>query len=158
MPQDKAAAVRWYRAAGDQGVTSALFNLGMMAWRGEGMEKSAEESFRFHRRAAEAGHAKSQLVLGRMLLNGQGVPKDRAEAIRWLRASAGQGTELARQELEKLGEPVPPVRPAPTGDVAAGYQRGMPSTSRPVAAIQLPATRTAICAQKGRASRANAMP
>ena len=80
VPQDDAAAVRWYRLAADQGYANAQFNLGNMYNNGEGVPQDYTEAVRWYRLAANQGYARAQLNLGVMYANGEGVPQDFVEA------------------------------------------------------------------------------
>jgi TPR repeat protein len=99
VPKDERAAVRWYRAAAEQGNTSAQFNLGFMLANGRGVLKDERAAVRWYRAAAEQGDADAQFYLGVMLANGWGVPKDEREAVRWYRAAAEQGNAEAQFNL-----------------------------------------------------------
>jgi hypothetical protein len=49
---------------------------------------------------------------GWMLVKGDGVAQDRITGVRWLRAAARQGSEVAKDKLRGLGEPLDEIRPA----------------------------------------------
>jgi hypothetical protein len=91
VPQDEAAAVRWWKKAAEQGDVTAEGNLGTAYGLGIGVPKDTVESLRWHTKAAENGNAASQFSLGMFYLQGNGVPKDEAEGVKWLRKSADQG-------------------------------------------------------------------
>ena len=54
-PPDHEAAVRWYKRAADLGVGRAAAALGVMASRGEGMEKDPDAAEAYFDRADELG-------------------------------------------------------------------------------------------------------
>ncbi|MGE0079812.1 MAG: tetratricopeptide repeat protein [Thiohalomonadaceae bacterium] len=94
---DTALALYWYRAAADQGVPEAQFNLGhLLVSRGE-----TAEGARWLTRAAEQGLADAQYLIGVMLAEGSaGVPVDREAAVTWLRRAAAQEHAEAQAYLE----------------------------------------------------------
>ena len=74
MPEDDAAAVKWFRKAAEQGGADAQFFLGVMYAKGEGVLEDDAEAVKWYRKAAEQGYAGAQFNLGRMYANGDGVP------------------------------------------------------------------------------------
>lgn len=102
---DVALALYWYRAAAEQGVPEAQFNLGhLLVSRGETVEGA-----RWLTRAAEQGLADAQYLVGVLLAEGgAGVAVDRAAAVTWLRRAAAQGHDEARAYLgTELSEAMP---------------------------------------------------
>ena len=96
---DYAAALREFRPLADQGNAKALFNLGVMYDKGQGVPQDYAEAERWYRQAADQGVASAQYYLGFMYANGQGVPQDHAEAARWYRKAADQGVASATYHL-----------------------------------------------------------
>ncbi len=66
VPKNYAAALKWYRKAGEQGFALAQFNLGGMYASGDGVAKDPQQAVHWYRKAAEQGYAKAQLNLGRL--------------------------------------------------------------------------------------------
>jgi TPR repeat protein len=66
VPRDDREAVRWYRAAAEQGHRDARNNLGSMYEQGRGVGKDLGQAARLYRAAAEAGDAAAQLNLARL--------------------------------------------------------------------------------------------
>ena len=77
-------AVKWMRAAAEQGFALAQHGLGFMYFQGECTKSDAAEAARWFRLAAEQGLAGSQSTLAMMYEKGVGVARDAAEAARWL--------------------------------------------------------------------------
>lgn len=75
----------------ESGDAKALFKLGLMYDRGEGVPQNYAEAFKWYRKAAELGHASAQFNLGFSYTYGLGVPKDHGEAIKWLEIAASLG-------------------------------------------------------------------
>ena len=92
-------AVKWYRAAADQGHSGAQAALGGCYNDGEGVEQNYEEAVKWFRAAADQGHSDAQDFLGNRYAFGQGVEQNDEEAVRWYRASAEQGNSNAQDTL-----------------------------------------------------------
>ncbi len=90
VPRDYQEAVRWYRAAAEQGYMLAQFDLGQMYDEGQGVPQNYKEAVRWYRAAAEQGFMLAQFNLGQMYDEGQGVPQNYKEAVRWHQAAAEQ--------------------------------------------------------------------
>jgi len=99
VPQDYKEAVRWWRAAAEQGYSPAQFNIGAMYDNGRGVPQDYKEAVRWYRAAAEQGHSIAQFNLGYSHSAGQGVPQDYKEAARWYRMAAEQGQPDAQNNL-----------------------------------------------------------
>jgi uncharacterized protein len=74
----------------------AMYNLGVMHQRGDGVGRDDLMAFRWYEKAALAGLAKAQYNLGMMYHNGLGVPPDEDKALEWWKKAADQGLEEAR--------------------------------------------------------------
>ena len=85
-----ASAVRWMRAAAEQGYALAQHGLGFMYFQGECTKADPAEAARWFRLAADQGLAGSQSTLAMMYEKGIGVERDDGEAARW-RALAEKG-------------------------------------------------------------------
>lgn len=68
VPADPAAARKWYTQAADAGSAAALYQLGAMAWLGEGASPDRAKATALWRQAAAAGNADASraLKLGRL--------------------------------------------------------------------------------------------
>ena len=80
--EDYEEAVRWYRAAAEQGHVIAQPSLAYMYHRGQGVPQDYEEAVRWYR-AANQGDATAQFNLGFMYDKGQGLPQDYVRAHMW---------------------------------------------------------------------------
>ncbi len=99
VAQESDDAAASFRAAAEQGVAEAQFNLGMAYHRGAGVPQDYAEAAQWFRAAAEQGHVKAQYDLGMMYANGEGIAQDHAEAVQWYRAAAEQGYAFAQTNL-----------------------------------------------------------
>ncbi|MES9900811.1 MAG: tetratricopeptide repeat protein [Sedimenticola sp.] len=64
--------------------------LGEMYMMGNGVSRSAEESFKWYLSAAEQEHAQSQYQVASMYAHGTGVPQNLAQAFVWSQARPSQ--------------------------------------------------------------------
>ena len=88
MVKNTKEAVRWMKAAADQGFGLAQHGLGYMYLEGDGVEKNETQAVAWFRLAAEQDLAGAQAMLGTLYEQGRGVPQDLEEAKRWY-AKAG---------------------------------------------------------------------
>lgn len=93
---------RLYRVAADQGVATAMFNLGRMFDRGRGVARNPGAAAGWYVRAAQANHAGAQAAVGAMYEFGEGVALDLAEALRLYRLSADKGDPQGMTSLGYL--------------------------------------------------------
>jgi uncharacterized protein len=96
---DYAIALREFRLLADQGHAVAQYDLGLMYFNGQGVQRDFTEAVKWFRLAADKGHAGAKSNLGAMYLSGQGVPQNVAEAVRLYRLAAGQGYAIAQHNL-----------------------------------------------------------
>jgi TPR repeat protein len=108
--QNYADAMRWYRAAADQGYAHAQVHVGNLYTDGEGVEQNYAEALGWFRKAAEQGDYEAQNNIGFFYLSGWGVPQDYGQAMEWFRKAADKGNEVAQRNvammyLQGLGVP-----------------------------------------------------
>lgn len=90
-PASDVDAVRLYRAAANQGLPAAMYQLARAYDRGRGIDKSATEAAVWYKRAADLGHVGAMASLGTMYEFGEGVPADLVEALRLYKLAAEAG-------------------------------------------------------------------
>ena len=95
-----ARAVRWYRAAAEQGLDKAQFNLAHCLATGHGVVQDYAEARVWMRRAAQQGLADAQFLLGVMLSEGLGGGADAEEGRTWLQQAAQGGNPDAAEYLK----------------------------------------------------------
>ena len=95
-------AVKYFKAAADQGHAAAQLFIGFCYAKGDGVPQDLEEAAKWFKLSAEQGVAHAQYVLGLSYKYAQGVPQNRAEAAKWLKKAAEQGYEDAAEELKEL--------------------------------------------------------
>jgi uncharacterized protein len=75
------------------------FALGLMYYKGKGVERDPKEAACYFRRSAEQGHAGAQYNLGLMRLDGRWIKKDLSKAAHWFYLSAEQENAYAQYNL-----------------------------------------------------------
>lgn len=91
VPQDRAAALAWFRVAAASGSAAASNMLGRCHELGWGLPADPAEAALHYRRAAEAGLDWGQYNLANLLLRGAGLAEDRPAAFAWYGQAAAQG-------------------------------------------------------------------
>ena len=92
---DYNTALENWRPLAKQGVALAQYNLALMYYHGEGVERDLKEAARLYRLAAEQGVASAQNNLGVMYKNGEGVFQDLEKSYMWLTLAWVNGDEKA---------------------------------------------------------------
>ncbi len=89
--QDNRQDIRQLTETAKKGDPEAMFNLGVMYAKGDGVEKDPAKACQWYEKAAEAGHAGAMFNLGVMYAKGDGVEKDPAKARQWWQKAAEAG-------------------------------------------------------------------
>ena len=96
---DYAAVLRQAPPLAAEGDARAQSVLGLIYYRGRGIQQNHTEALKWFRRAADQGDVAAQFYLGFMFSEGQGVPQDYAEAAKWFRLAADRGDPQAQYNL-----------------------------------------------------------
>ena len=102
--KDYNKALEWLTPAAQQGNTGALNNLGVMYFKGQGLDQNFEAALNLYTLAAERGHGPSQISLGSMYFKGQGVTKDNIRAYMWMDIAATNGRANAVRNRDILAK------------------------------------------------------
>ncbi len=89
LDSDPAQAVRWLRAAAEQGNVKAMHNLAIAFAQGPAPDPAL--AVQWFTRAAAKGYRDSQFDLAVLYERGLGVPQSGAEALKWYLIAAGGG-------------------------------------------------------------------
>src|SRR5262249_24747939 len=116
-------ASSWYREAAAQGNAQAMNNLGVMAWRGDGMKGDPKAALNWFAAAASKGLAIAQYNLGLVYARGEGVPADMKTAYMWFRLAANGGNEDSLQAIDAVA---PTLSPEEIGEAEAAAQAWRP--------------------------------
>ena len=82
-----------------KGDVHAQYNLGLMYYKGEDIEKNYEQAVHWWSEAAEQGHSSSQFKLGLMYRKGENIEKNYKKALQWFDEAATQGNASAQSNL-----------------------------------------------------------
>lgn len=90
---DFETAFHEFSVAANEGLDLAQYNLGILYFTGQGVEKDMDEAFRWTAAAAEQGHVAAQFNLGSLYYSGDGTKVDRDKAVEMFgrAAKAGHG-------------------------------------------------------------------
>jgi TPR repeat protein len=77
----------------------AMYYLGEIYDKGNGVEQNYIEAVKWYRKAAEQGNANAQNNLGYMYDKGNGVEQNYIEAVKWYRKAAEKGNSSAQNNL-----------------------------------------------------------
>jgi len=100
--EDYETAARVWTPLADAGHMHALYNLGWMYKKGEGVPRSDKIAIKLLELSAMQGHAGAQSVLGYIYYYGEGTTRNQMVGARWFTLAAKQGNLRARSELEYM--------------------------------------------------------
>jgi hypothetical protein len=100
--KDFETAAREWTPLADTGHMYALYNLGWMYKKGEGVARSDKIAIKLLELSAMQGHAGAQSVLGYIYYYGEGTIRNQMVGARWFTLAAKQGNLRARSELEYM--------------------------------------------------------
>ena len=124
---DFATALRLFRPLAEQGKSSALFNLGLMYRKGEGVPQDYAAAVSLYRKGAEQRDAVAQNNLGVMYAKGHGVPQDYVLAHMWFNLAAAQSYETAVKNRDLAVSNMTPAQIAEAQKLAREWK---PKTGR----------------------------
>ncbi|WP_309606630.1 peptidoglycan-binding protein [Phenylobacterium sp.] len=119
--QNLAEARRWTARAADAGDPSAMHNLALYYFRGEGGPQDAAAAASWFKKAAQHGVVDSQYNLGLLYQSGSGVPRDLAQAYKWFSIAANGGDGEARNSAMDLEAKLPAAQLASAESQAAAF-------------------------------------
>lgn len=96
VTQNLGEARRWTMRAADAGDPSAMHNLALYYFRGEGGRADPAAAAQWFTKAAQHGIVDSQYNLGLLYQSGSGVPRDLVQAYKWFTIAANAGDGEAR--------------------------------------------------------------
>jgi len=103
VPEDAAAAYRWFRRAAEAGYAAAEFNVAVMKDSGRGTPQDTAGAAEWYARAAARGNRRAQYNLALLYTDGDGVSRNPAVARAWFRLAAASGLPAAAEKLGALG-------------------------------------------------------
>lgn len=99
---DFETAFREFSLAAEDGLMMAQYNLAILYFTGQGVERDMGQAFRWTEAAALQGHSDAQYNLGSLYLAGDGVARDAEQAVAWFGKAALAGHANAAYALADL--------------------------------------------------------
>jgi TPR repeat protein len=99
VKQDFVRAALWFREAADNGVSNAMYNLGVLHHQGLGMPKDMDKALYWYREAAKMGHPEAQYNLGIAHIEGIGTDYDPKIAATFFERAGNNGVMEAAYNL-----------------------------------------------------------
>ncbi|MDX8401816.1 MAG: hypothetical protein R8K47_04220, partial [Mariprofundaceae bacterium] len=94
----------WWKRAAEGGDPLAMFNLGNLYRKGEGVPQDDVRAARWYRRAARLGLPQAMNAWAYMLAVGRGVAADTAAAREWFAKAKAAGLRMAEGNLTVLSK------------------------------------------------------
>ena len=88
-------AAHWLSEAANNAHTAAQRELGLLYWRGRGVEQDADIAMNWFRLAARQKDTQAQFYIGVIYLDGAGEKSDPASALTWFKRAATNGHKMA---------------------------------------------------------------
>jgi hypothetical protein len=85
----------------------ALFRIGYMYERGNGVAQDYEEAMKYYQLAAAQGNDVAIFRIGYLYEKGFGVPRDYASALEWYKKAAGLGNAPAMTGIDRINHNLP---------------------------------------------------
>jgi TPR repeat protein len=104
VERDTAKAAYWMQKAADQGMTTAKFDVAILAFHGWGMPWDPFLSYRYLRETASHDMPEAQYFLASMLTENLVVPRSWAQAYTWMKKAADAGYKPAVDALPEFAE------------------------------------------------------
>ena len=96
---DAAAAVGLLNTAADKGSAAAMYALGVMYSRGEGLAQNDNTALQWFQKASQAGNAEAMAWIGMFASAGRAGPVNTTAALFWNRKAADMGVNYAMANL-----------------------------------------------------------
>jgi localization factor PodJL len=120
--QNLAEARRWTARAADEGDPTAMHNLALYYFRGEGGPQDTPAAAQWFKKAAQHGVVDSQYNLGLLYQSGSGVPRDLTQAYKWFTIAANSGDGEARASAMELEAKLPAAQLASAESQAGAFE------------------------------------
>ena len=106
---DYVTTMQAFRLLAKKGHTGAQFKLGVMHYKGEGMQQTYTEAVKWFGKAAEQGRVDAQFNLGVMYYNGESVTQDYISAHMWFNLAAAKGCDKAAKDRDVIAAKMMPA-------------------------------------------------
>ena len=108
LPEDKGAALTWFRNSAEKGFAKAQLKLGALYQSGNHLKTDHTMAVHWYRRAAAQGNVEAQYYLGVMFSQGIGLMTNLTEAYVWFQLAANHGDVRVQADLDKIETSLPP--------------------------------------------------
>ncbi len=122
VAQNLGEARRWTARAAGAGDPTAMHNLALFYFRGEGGPQDVPAAAQWFKKAADRGVVDSQYNLGLLYQSGSGVPRDLAQAYKWFSIAATAGDGEARASAMDLQYKLPAAQLATAESQAKSFE------------------------------------
>jgi uncharacterized protein len=102
LPQSASLASGYYRSAANAGDATALFNMGVLHWTGQGVEQSKSKAIDYFRRAADQEDSPALFNMGILHYHGDGVDQSFGKAFNFFWRAMKQGDTDAAVSLGRM--------------------------------------------------------
>ena len=120
--QNLGEARRWALRAAEAGDPTAMHNVALYYFRGEGGPADTAAAAQWFKKAAEHGVVDSQYNLGLLYQSGSGVPRDLAQAYKWFTIAANSGDGQARASAMDIEGKLPAAQLAQAETQANAFE------------------------------------
>jgi localization factor PodJL len=136
VTQNLGEARRWTLRAAEAGDPTAMHNLALYYFRGEGGPQDTAAAAQWFTKAAQHGVVDSQYNLGLLYQSGSGVPRDLAQAYKWFSVAANAGDSQARASAIDLEGKLPSAQLAQAEAQASAFEPAGAGNGASVAVAQ----------------------
>ena len=95
-------AISYWNMAAENGDIYAMYSLGTLYMKGNGVPKDSKKSFLYFFKAAQKNHVEAQFMVGAAYEFGEGVKCDLFEAKKWYQKALSNGYESASKALSDV--------------------------------------------------------
>lgn len=121
----------------EQGNAEAQYNLGVLYYYGEEVEKNLSEAVKWYRKAAEQGYARAQHNLGICYYNGDGVIQNNVKALAWVCAAYANGDNGATKAIRIIRQKMTSAQIEQALKLAKNYANGIFDESKESMQLQI---------------------
>ena len=143
-----AEARRWALRAAEAGDPTAMHNVALYYFRGEGGPADTAAAARWFKSAAEHGVVDSQYNLGLLYQSGSGVPRDLAQAYKWFTIAANSGDAGSRASAMEIENKLPAAQLAQAESQANAFEPTGPAPASQAQTLALATAPSVVSAQK----------
>ncbi len=96
------SAMKYYKKASKLGLKKADYAIGMMYYKGLGVEKNIKKTFIYAKKAGDGGYSTAYIALGGLYLKGIGTEVNFETSEKYYRKAISMGDKRGEEKLKKL--------------------------------------------------------